>query len=440
MLRGDLLTWHATDEKNKLQIYVSTDKDPRVNLATEQHLLEVSHPSSTVLFLYVNSPSVIIGRSQNPWLEVNLARLRGGLPVLKSKLGEEGDVWPAAAQDTANGDIDSIELLRDQLTNLYDVPPAPTEANGNVPISLVRRRSGGGAVFHDHGNVNWSVIFPTSEFDRDRHAEMVVRALKNRIGVPSVRVNERHDIVMDVQDKPSSDEKSVFKVSGSAYRVTRVRSLHHGTCLVDSPYIGQIGSLLRPPLASTFLKTRGAGSVRSPVRNISVGTDPDAVAFGTAAFNAAVIDEFKDMYSHLSPTGQDVVHLVGPSVMSIPAVEKGYKELSSAEWVYCQTPQFTFSTHPTETDPRERQPPAGVLPTFKAEMTIRHGKITECSFRGLVYDREDTAVNEGLLGRNLNEITDWRQTLAQLSPAWLPNTATGHWLNDVFGNISKRGF
>lgn len=70
-------------------------------------------------------------------------------------------------------------------------------------------------------------------------------------------------------------------------------------------------------------------------------------------------------------------------------------------------------------------------------MTIRYGKITECSFKGLVYDREDTAVNEGLRGRELHSITDWRQTLAELSPAQVPNDATGDWLNKVFGNTPE---
>ncbi|KAH8843897.1 hypothetical protein MCOR27_000204 [Pyricularia oryzae] len=400
-LRGENLTRHAMDERNKLQIYLSTEKDPYLNLAAEQHLLEVSHPSSTVLFMYINRPSVIIGRSQNPWLEVNLGRLGSGLPRLSAKQDEE-------------------------------------EAQQHVPVSLVRRRSGGGTVFHDHGNVNWSVIFPTAEFDRDRHAEMVVRALRDRIGVPTVRVNDRHDIVMDVPRKPFSEENKTFKVSGSAYRVTRVRSLHHGTCLVHSPYVDQIGPLLRPPMAGSYLKTRGAGSVRSPVRNVSGGTQFDEVAFGTPFFQAMVIDEFKETYSHLSGPGNELVYSIGPSVMTIPDVEKGYKELTSAAWVYNQTPQFTFSTHPTEMDPRKRPPPpSGVLPTFQANMTIRYGKITECSFKGLVYDREDTAVNEGLRGRELHSITDWRQTLAELSPAQVPNNATGDWLNKVFGNTPE---
>ncbi|KAI6358707.1 hypothetical protein MCOR25_007276 [Pyricularia grisea] len=399
-MRGENLTTHANDARNRLQIYVSTEKDPYLNLATEQHLLEVSNPTSTVLFLYINRPSVIIGRSQNPWLEVNLARLRSGLPQLRTKNDKE-------TQDA-------------------------------VPVSLVRRRSGGGAVFHDHGNVNWSVIFPTAEFDRDRHAEMVVRALRDRIGVPSVRVNERHDIVMDVPWKPFSEQVNTFKVSGSAYRVTRQRSLHHGTCLVHSPYLDQISPLLRPPMAGSYLKTRGAGSVRSLVRNVSGGTGFDKVAFEPPYFLAMVIEEFKETYKHLSESDNELVYSIGPSVKSIPDVEKGYKELISEAWVYNQTPQFTFSTHPTGMDPRKRPPPpAGVLPTFQAHMTIRYGKITECNFKGLVYDREDTAVNEGLLGRELCSITDWRQTLAELSPAWMPNEAVGEWLNKVFGNTPE---
>ncbi len=64
-----------------LQIYRTSTRDPFVNLSIEHFLLQRSHPDSTVLFLYRNSPSVVVGRNQNPWTEVNLARLQAGLPV-----------------------------------------------------------------------------------------------------------------------------------------------------------------------------------------------------------------------------------------------------------------------------------------------------------------------------------------------------------------------
>ena len=310
----------------RVQIYRSPFADPYVNLSIEHHLLQRSHPDSTVLFLYVNDPCVVIGRNQNPWLEVNLRQLRIGLP-------------PAAAAGHAS--------------------------SSSLPVSLVRRRSGGGTVFHDHGNVNWSVICPPAAFDRDKHAEMVVRAL-TRLGVPGARVNVRHDIVQDVADAEEGSQaggSATFKVSGSAYKLTRLRSLHHGTCLLASPHLARVGALLRSP-AEPYIKARGVESVRSPIKNLGVDTD---------AFRDAVVDEFRAMYGGGSATEAATRDVVS-EMAAAEDVEKGVRELrvrrsksdpndcftnrgirrQSPEWIYGQTPQFTFSTHPTEDDPRER--------------------------------------------------------------------------------------
>ena len=291
----------AAHPSSQTQLYVSHSRDPLFNLSLEHRLLQTSHPESTILLLYANRPCVVFGRNQNPWLEANL-----------DALGADG-------------------------------------------IQLVRRRSGGGTVFHDEGNVNFSVICPPARFDRDRHAEMVVRALK-KLGRPGVRVNGRHDIVMDVVSADPKDDLATrtFKVSGSAYKLTRLRSLHHGTCLLRSPNLGLISALLRSP-AEPFIQARGVESVRSPVANVDV--DPDT-------FRAAVVDEFKAMYGG----GLDLSEEVGGSgeaeLLGNEGIRKGYEELASRAWVYGQTPRFTLSTEPTDEDPRQRP----VLP-----FTVSHG-------------------------------------------------------------------
>lgn len=344
-------SWHTQTRlpTSRVQIYTSHVHDPYLNLSAEHFLLQNSHPDSTVLFLYANDPCVVIGRNQNPWSEVNLGLLR------------------------------------------------------REKVDLVRRRSGGGAVFHDRGNVNYSVLCGPSVFDRDKHADMVVRALRAS-GVHSARVNARHDIVVDDdgdddQGLPSSPRDpstiTTFKISGSAYKLTRLRSLHHGTCLLSSPHLGRIGHFLRSP-AERYIKARGVESVRSPVCNVGVSS---------ADFVDAVKSEFVGMYGR-----PDVdVALTGTRTLGEGLGEgcdfgheqilKGYRELKvrngffhkgqkigccclsiccsyhcrwrllttttkprqSLEWLYTQTPQFTFSTHPTQDDPRERPPlPANI--------------------------------------------------------------------------------
>jgi lipoate-protein ligase A len=243
------------------QIYVSRSTNPYLNLSIEHYLLQKSSPESTVLFLYTNEPCVVIGRNQNPWLEVNLRLLRQGQAKLQGSKKQS----------------------------------LPSE------VLLVRRRSGGGAVFHDEGNVNYSVICPPSEFNRDKHAEMVVRALK-KLGTRGIRVNERHDIVVDQvtaydldidEDLPGTKSEmldqsrhSSLKVSGSAYKLTRLRALHHGTCLLSSQNLESISKYLRSP-ARPYIKARGVESVRSRVANLGVEN---------SAFERSVVNEFAELY------------------------------------------------------------------------------------------------------------------------------------------------
>lgn len=138
---------------------------------------------------------------------------------------------------------------------------------------------------------------------------MVVRALK-ALKVQGVRVNERHDIVQDVMEE---GELRTYKVSGSAYKLTRTRSLHHGTCLLDSMPSAKISELLRSP-AEPFIKSKGVDSVRSKIRNVNVDR---------REFRMAVIDEFRKMYEANIP----YTTLTAPDVIDIENIKNGFKEL-----------------------------------------------------------------------------------------------------------------
>jgi lipoate-protein ligase A len=294
-------TSSATPSNNKppfpIKSYTSTSNDPYLNLSIEHHLLQTSPADAAILFLYTNRPSIIIGRNQNPWLEVNLALLN------------------AAA--TRKGSI------------------ALPETGLDAPVDLVRRRSGGGTVFHDGGNVNWTVICPSSIFTRDKHAEMVVRALRSN-GIDRARVNERHDVVLDQGQKqttgnpdpadthatpyrsPSSPRP--LKVSGSAYKLTRQRALHHGTCLLSSPNLNVIPHYLHSP-AKNFITAKGVESVSSPVGNILLAND---------AFETSVRKHFAEMYGE--PEGGVVE--VGEDWAGVEGVRKGMEELKVSSNVF----------------------------------------------------------------------------------------------------------
>jgi lipoate-protein ligase A len=272
------------DPANKVQSYISRSRDPYLNLSIEDHMLRTSPPDSTVLFLYTNRPCVVIGRNQNPWTEVNLGILHAA---------RDGKQAPKDTEPPAIGDVD-----------------------------LVRRRSGGGTVFHDEGNVNWSIICPRTDFTRDKHAEMVVRALR-KLGVDRARVNERHDIVLDQGSKkraanPQDTHASPYttdesgprplKVSGSAYKLTRARALQY----------------LRSP-AKTFIQAKGVESVSSPVGNIGLDV---------GKFQERLQAEFGSMYG---ATKIPTVEFVGEEHLDIPDIKKGYDELLVRTWLPCIT-------------------------------------------------------------------------------------------------------
>ena len=244
---------------HKHQVHISKSIDPVFNLSVEHYLLQKTPPDSTILFLYVNQPCVIIGRNQNPWLEVDLSLLLGQARSVTAEHGQHHD-----------------------------------------GISLIRRRSGGGAVYHDRGNVNYSVICPTRDFHRDRSAGMVAAAL-NKLGVRSVRVNKRHDLVIDRDESQHGgsvidiknhrerngdvSKREPLKVSGSAYKLTRGRALHHGTCLLSAD-LSRVRQLLQSR-GKPYIQTKGVESVSSPVGNINRAVE---------AFQAAVVEEFISRY------------------------------------------------------------------------------------------------------------------------------------------------
>ncbi|KAM0263777.1 hypothetical protein ACHAQJ_001095 [Trichoderma viride] len=356
----------ASHPSNKVQIYISKSNDPFLNLSVEHRLLQITPPDSTVLTLYVNSPSIIFGRNQNPWLQVNLNRLA-----------------QIAQQPSSAGWNDSS-------------------------IQLVRRRSGGGAVFHDGGNVNFSVICPPERFDRDKHAEMVVRALK-ALKRPNTRVNERHDIVMDVA------ETGTYKISGSAYKLTRLRSLHHGTCLLGSPNLSSISGLLQSP-AQGYVDARGVDSVRSPVKNIDVDNED---------FKAAVVREFESMYGHVHFRGE-----FDDTALRVEEIRRGYQELKSKSWIWGQTPRFTFSTHPTEEDPRPRPELSFDLNMY---LLAKHGVIEVTGIKhsdGTIINGLDASVFQGA---SVWEIDNWVERLARAGLGDSLSKEAGEWLNGVFG-------
>lgn len=166
---------------------------------------------------------------------------------------------------------------------------------------------------------------PTSTFNRDTHAHLIARALKT-LNVHAA-VNKRHDIVVLPSASEEPDIPAARKCSGSAYKLTRLRSYHHGTMLLSAD-LTNVSSLLKSP-AADIIAARGVASVPSPVANTGVEHD---------AFVEAAVREFLELYSE--EAGVCAVH--EEEAGGVEGVRKGMQELESMEWVYGQTPRFTI--------------------------------------------------------------------------------------------------
>lgn len=182
----------------KLLVYKSPCVDPYFNIATEKFLLETVAPGTCILYLWQNQNTVVIGRNQNAWKECRV-----------SVLEQEGG-------------------------------------------HLARRLSGGGAVFHDLGNLNFTFLMREEDYDLDRQLSVVESACRS-LGLQAER-SGRNDVLVDGR-----------KFSGNAFYHSRGRAYHHGTLLVDTDG-EKLARYLSPSKAK--LQAKGVDSVRSRVVNL----------------------------------------------------------------------------------------------------------------------------------------------------------------------------
>lgn len=173
--------------------------DPCHNLALEDTLFD-THTRGITLYLWRNQNTVVIGRNQNAWKECRL---------------------DALSQDGG---------------------------------TLVRRMSGGGAVFHDTGNLNFTFVTTKALYDQTRQLGVIIDAVKS-LGIPA-SFTGRNDIV-------TADGA---KFSGNAFRHSSTTDLHHGTLLVDVD-MQKLSKYLAP--SPEKLRAKGVDSVRARVRNLT---------------------------------------------------------------------------------------------------------------------------------------------------------------------------
>ncbi len=184
---------------NQIRTIVTGEMNPYRNLALEENLLHRVGPSEVILYLWQNERTVVIGRNQNPWKECRVQELE-----------EDGG-------------------------------------------KLVRRLSGGGAVFHDLGNLNFTFLASKENYHLEKQLEVILKAV-NHLNIPAMK-SGRNDITVEGR-----------KFSGNAFYSDGIHSYHHGTLLVnvDINHLSHYLNVSREKLVS-----KGVESVRSRVTNLS---------------------------------------------------------------------------------------------------------------------------------------------------------------------------
>lgn len=242
-------------------LYFSDSFDPWRNLAVEEIMFDAPGPGMT-LYLWQNANTVVIGRNQNAWKECRAALLE-----------EEGG-------------------------------------------KLARRTTGGGAVYHDLGNLNFSFACKREIYDFARQTSVILRAVR-RLGVDA-GFSGRNDLV-------TCDGA---KFSGNAFRFTRTSALQHGTVLVDVE-MGRLARYLAP--SREKLRSKGVESVRARVKNLS--------EYGThikiESVREAVAEAFLEEYGAYETRA--LKELDGEKLARL------YDRNASWEWRMGATPQFDIA-------------------------------------------------------------------------------------------------
>ncbi|HEY5466801.1 MAG TPA: lipoate--protein ligase, partial [Clostridia bacterium] len=250
-----------------LILVYSREHDPWHNLAVEERLMDctadVDGGPVGILYLWQNDHTVVIGRHQNAWSECRA-----------SLLEQEGG-------------------------------------------KLARRGSGGGAVYHDLGNLNFSILLPRALHDPARSSRVILEAVRS-MGV-AAELSGRNDIL-----------SGGHKFSGNAFQLTERAGLHHGTLLIATDF-EKVSRYLSVPKAK--LDAKGIASVRSRITNLGEIEPSVTVERACVALEDAFVQAYGGKTTRLADTG----------AFEDAAMRASQERLASWGWRYGRTLPFQAS-------------------------------------------------------------------------------------------------
>ena len=243
----------------KLQVVISEQYNPYVNLAVETWLTEHQEEGTVTMYLWKNERTVVVGLNQNPFAECDVKRLN-----------DEGG-------------------------------------------HLMRRRTGGGAVYHDLGNLNFSFIADKNDYDVRKQQSVIQEALKC-FGLEAT-ISGRNDLLC--QDR---------KFSGNAFFNGTQNNLHHGTILIKTD-----GEMMQRYLTvnQAKLQKHGVKSVANRVVNLSELAD-----ITSENIVLPLIESFEEVY------GMKAERIDFEALSDLEEVQKTVRRISSHDYLYGKWEHF----------------------------------------------------------------------------------------------------
>lgn len=241
------------------KIIFSTSFDPWYNLALEEYLFRHVENNQAILYLWQNQNTVVIGRNQNAWKECRCSQL---------------------------------------------------EQDGG---KLARRLSGGGAVFHDLGNLNFTMIMDRGLYDLEKQLRVILGAVK-KLNIKA-EFSGRNDLTVEGR-----------KFSGNAFYFEQDKAYHHGTILINVD-IHKLSTYLQ--VSKQKIASKGVDSVQARVGNLSL-FQPDITI---ETMKVALQESFQELYGQIT----DPPIIVSESTYDLQEL---YQKYSSWEWLYGKTPSF----------------------------------------------------------------------------------------------------
>ena len=258
----------------RLQFVISNQTNPYWNIAVENHLLSLPESEVVTLYLWKNRRTVVIGQNQNPFSECN------------------------------------VEAL---------------EADGGF---LMRRKTGGGAVYHDDGNINFSFVVPKALYDQTRQFSVIQRAVLD-FGIVA-ELSGRNDLLAIECDRSGATDasKEGRKFSGNAFSKGKYQDLHHGTILIKGN-MEDLQRYLKPKPAK--LQKHGVASVRSRVVNLS--------ELNAEITSESIVPHLRNAFEEVY--GGKATEVGFDDIIARPEVQRLYEEFASPEWKYGRWRTFT---------------------------------------------------------------------------------------------------